>query len=59
VRVAEGSLFPPSLDQPLAASVQLVADQARHQINGRHGFCLSLAQSSFEHGGHAAEPQLS
>jgi hypothetical protein len=58
VRVAEGSLLPPALDQPLAAPIQLVGDQARDQINGRHGLCLSLAQSSFEYGGHAAEPQL-
>ena len=30
----------------------------RDQIDGRHGFGLSLAQAGFEHGGHAAEPEL-
>jgi hypothetical protein len=59
MRIAEGGLFPPSLEQSLAAPVQLVGDQARDQINGRHGLGLGLAQSSFEHGSHAAESQLS
>ena len=35
------------------------ADQARDQIDRRHGFGLRLAQAGFQHGGHAAEPQLS
>jgi|ERR1017187_820861 hypothetical protein len=57
--VAEGSLFTPPFEQSLAAPGQLVRDQARDQIDGRHGFGLRLVQSGFQHGGDAAEPELS
>src|SRR5580658_5394501 len=53
LRVAEGGLFTPSFQQTVTASGQLVRDQARDQIDGRHGFGLSLTQSCFEDGGHA------
>jgi hypothetical protein len=33
--------------------------QARDEIDGRHGLGLGLADSGFQHGGHAAEPELS
>ncbi|HEX6496609.1 MAG TPA: hypothetical protein VF018_14060 [Acidobacteriaceae bacterium] len=59
LRVAEGRLFAAPLQQPIAAPVQLVGDQARDQIDRRHGFGLSLMQAGFQHGGYAAEPQLS
>src|SRR5580704_17608056 len=59
LRVAEGGLLAPPLQQTIAAPRQFVRDQARDQIDGGHGFGLSLAQSCFEHGGHAAEPKLS
>jgi hypothetical protein len=34
-------------------------NQTRDQIDGRHSFRLRLVQSGFQHGGDAAEPQLS
>jgi hypothetical protein len=34
-------------------------DKTRDQIDRRHGFGLGLVQARFEHGGDAAEPQLS
>src|ERR1035438_143220 len=59
VRVAERGLFAPPFQQTIAASGQFVADQTRDEIDGRHGFGLSLMQSGFQNGGDAAEPQLS
>ncbi len=59
LRVAEGGLFAPAFQQSVAAAGQFVADQARDQIDRRHGFGLRLVQSGFQHGGHAAEPELS
>jgi len=59
LRVAEGRLFTSPFQQTDAASGQFVRDQARDQIDGSHGFGLRLAQSCFEHRGHAAEPKLS
>ena len=59
VRVAELGLFAPAVEQPFAPPAQLVADQTRDQIDRRHGFALGLAQSGFQHGGYAAEPELS
>src|SRR5580693_2281401 len=56
--VAKGSLFTPPLQQTVTASGQFIRDQARDQIDGGHGFSLSLAQSRFENSGHAAEPKL-
>src|SRR5690349_4952818 len=43
--VAEGRLFTPSFQQPIAPPVQLVGDQARDQIDRRHGFGLRLMQA--------------
>src|SRR5664280_2940862 len=45
--------------QAAAAPGQLVGDQARDQIDRRHGLGLRLVQARFQHGGNAAEPQLS
>src|SRR5580704_5559008 len=59
LRVAECCLFAPPFQQPVAAPGQFVRDQARDQIDGGHRFSLSLAQSCFEHSGHATEPKLS
>ncbi len=59
VRVAEGGLFAPAIQEPLTAAGKLIADQAGDQIDRRHGFRLRLAQSGFQHGGCAAEPELS
>src|SRR6202158_5290739 len=59
VRVAEGGLFAPAIQESLAAAGKLVIHQTRDQIDRRHGFGLCLAQSGFQHGGGAAEPELS
>jgi hypothetical protein len=59
LRIAEGGLFAPPFEQPLTAPGQLIGDQARDQIDGRHGFSLRVMQSGFQHGGDAAEPELS
>src|ERR1700691_5017994 len=40
LRVAEGCLFAPPLQQTVAAPGQFVRDQARDQIDGGHGFGL-------------------
>jgi len=55
LRVAEGGLLAPPLQQALAASGEFIGDQTRDQIDGGHGFGLSLAQARFQHGGHASE----
>jgi len=52
-------LFAPPVEQPLAAPTQFVGDQTRDQIDRRHRLGLGLAQSGFQHGGDAAEPELS
>src|SRR5215471_2770831 len=58
-RVAESGLFAPPLQESITAPGQLVGDQARDQINRRHGFGLGLTQTGFQHGSYAAEPELS
>jgi hypothetical protein len=59
LRIAEGGLLAPSLQQAVAAPGQFVGDQARDQIDRRHGLGLRLVQACFQHGGDAAQPQLS
>ena len=56
--VAERGLFAAAVEQALAAPREFVGDQTRNQIDGRHGFGLSLAQPGFPHRSHAAEPEL-
>ena len=57
--IAEGGLLAPPFQQAVAPPRELVGDQARDQIDRRHGLSLRLAQTRFQHGGDAAEPQLS
>ena len=59
VGVAKGGLFAPAIQEPLAAAGQLVTYQTGDQIDRRHGLGLRLAQSGLQHGGSAAEPELS
>ena len=59
LRVAEGGLLAPPLQQAVTAPGQFVGDQARDQIDRRHRLGLRLVQARFQHGGDAAEPQLS
>jgi len=55
VQVAKAGLFAAPFQQPVSATSELVGEQARDQINGRHGFGLGLPQAGFQHSGHAAE----
>lgn len=55
LRIAKLSLFAPAVQQSLAAAVEFVRDQAGDQIDGGHGFGLSLMQARLQHRGHAAE----
>ena len=59
MRVAEGGLFAPPIQESLTAAGQLVAHQTGDQIDWRHGFGLRLSQSGFQHGGGSAKPELS
>jgi hypothetical protein len=47
-----------ALQQSIGTACELVRNEARDQIDGRHGFRLGLAEAGFQHGGHTAEPQL-
>jgi len=58
LRIAKLGVLLSSLEQSVAAADQLVGDQARDQIDGSHTFGLSLMETCFQHGSHAAEPQL-
>jgi len=53
--VSELSLFFSSLQQSLTATSEFVGDEAGEEIDGGHGFGLSLAQASFEHGGDTSQ----
>jgi len=49
LRIAKLSLLSPTFQQAIAASSEFVRDQAGDQIDGRHGFDLSLVQTQLEH----------
>jgi hypothetical protein len=53
--VAKLGLLGPSLQQAIAATSEFVRDQAGEEVDGGHGFGLSLVETGFEHGGDAAE----
>src|ERR1700740_440107 len=55
--IAEASLFATAFQQAIGAAREFIRDQARDQVDGRHRFGLSLAQTGFEHWGHASPPQ--
>jgi len=54
-RITESRLLSTPLQEPISATGQLVRDQARDQIDGRHWLSLGLAEPGLEHGGHTAE----
>ena len=58
VGVTELRLLVAPLQQPLAATGKFVGDQDGDQVDGSHGLRLSLQQTRFQHGGHAAQAQL-
>jgi hypothetical protein len=58
VWVTELRLLVAPLQQPLAATGKFVGDQDGDQVDGSHGFRLSLQQARLQHGGHAAQAQL-
>jgi hypothetical protein len=55
LRVSELGLFFSSLQQSLATTSEFVGDEAGEEIDGGHGFGLSLANTSFEHSGDSAQ----
>lgn len=57
--VSELGLFFSSLQQSLATTNEFVGDEAGEEIDGGHGFGLSLSQASFEHGGDTSQAKLS
>ena len=58
VGIAEGGLFAAPFQQAVRAACEFVADQRGEKVDGRHRFGLRLSEASFQHGGHAAEPEL-
>ena len=58
MRIAELRFFSPALQQAVAAAGQFIGNQTRDQIDGGHGFGLSLMKTCFENGGNAAETKL-
>src|SRR6266566_9760009 len=55
--VAKLGLLGPSLQQAITATCEFVRDQAGEEVDRGHGFGLSLAETSFEHGGNTAESE--
>jgi|SRR5271155_1267258 len=49
VGIAESGLFATTFQQPVGSARKLVRYQARDQVDGSHGFGLSLAETGFEH----------
>lgn len=58
LRVAKAGLLAPALEQPVAASRQLIRDQAGDEIDRRHGFDLGLMQACLQHGGGSGAQSL-
>src|SRR5438552_13205493 len=56
--IAELGFFSSTLQQPVTSSPQFIGNEAREQVDGCHGFGLSLLQTSFDEVGDAAEWQL-
>src|SRR5260370_21372289 len=54
--VAKLGLLGSALQQTIAATGEFVRDQAGEEVDGRHGFGLSLVDTGFEHGGKSAQP---
>jgi len=46
VGIANRGLFAPAIEQTLATRSGFITDQASDEINGRHGFGLSLVETS-------------
>jgi hypothetical protein len=49
LRIAKLSLRSPTFQQAIAASSEFIRHKAGDQIDGRHGFDLSLVQTQLEH----------
>ena len=54
--VAKLGLLGSALQQAIPATSEFVRDQAGEEVDGGHGFGLSLAETGFEHGGNTAQP---
>src|SRR5437868_12419214 len=58
VRIAKVRLLAPAFQQPITPAGEFIRHQARNQIDRRHRFGLSLAQTGLQHGGNATESEL-
>lgn len=58
VRIPEGGEFASAIQEPVRAPGEFVGVECGQQVDWRHGFGLRLAEASFQHSGHAAEPEL-
>jgi hypothetical protein len=54
--VAKLGLLGPALEQAIAATSEFVGDQAGEEVDGGHGFGLSLVETGFEYGRDTAQP---
>ena len=54
--VAKLGLLDPALQQTIAATSELVRDQAGEKVDRGHGLGLSLVETGFQYGGNAAQP---
>ena len=59
LRIAKLSLLSPTFQQTVATTGEFVRDQAGDQVDGCHGFDLSLVQTHLEHSRDSTQPQLS
>jgi len=59
LRIAKLSLLAPTFQQAVATTSKFVGNQTGDQVDGRHGFDLSLVQTHLEHSCDSTQPQLS
>src|SRR5688572_1926321 len=59
VCISEAGLLTAPFQQTIRSTGKFIRYQTRDQVDRRHRFGLRLAQSGFQHCGHAAEPELS
>jgi hypothetical protein len=57
--IAKLSLLAPTFQQTVATTGEFVGDQAGDQVDGGHGFYLSLVQTHLEHSRDSTQTQLS
>jgi hypothetical protein len=58
VRIAKVRLLASAFQQSITPTGEFIRHQAGDQIDRRHRFGLSLAQTGLQDGGNATEPEL-